>query len=199
MKEDERLLAGFVEGASKLDCVQSIYLFGSLATGEYDAESDMDLLVIVERPRSEDILPELAEIIVDLPLTRDVQPVVTNLYDLDPDFVAHAVSTGVLVFGEPVHIRRGMPEVPATLVRYAASGLPATDRTRLSRLVHGYRSVKRRKGRTYSYRYSGIRDRRGVQVLGPGALLLPPWEARELTRFLDSVGAEYKLITVRSE
>lgn len=52
--------------------VRSLTLFGSKARGDDDAESDVDLLVLTERPLAEGERNEILDVLFDIGLVHDV-------------------------------------------------------------------------------------------------------------------------------
>ncbi len=59
--EKERLLKIIVDRCKKKigEDLVSIILFGSLARGDFDGRSDIDLLIVMENDRKEDILKDI--------------------------------------------------------------------------------------------------------------------------------------------
>lgn len=50
-EEFKDLVFEFAKKVSGIDAVQSVVLFGSLARGEADARSDVDILIVFDSPR----------------------------------------------------------------------------------------------------------------------------------------------------
>jgi predicted nucleotidyltransferase len=73
-----------------------IILFGSLASGRFTAESDIDLAV--EGIAPEDFFAALAEVNRDAPAWVDLKP----LEDLEPRFRERVLSTGECVYAREI-------------------------------------------------------------------------------------------------
>ncbi|MDP6628000.1 MAG: nucleotidyltransferase domain-containing protein [Methanopyri archaeon] len=189
--DDRKVIDEFVERARTLPGLEAIMLFGSLARGDEDKRSDIDLLVIVKAGAQEALVEPLMDIASSVDTDRPVRPVITDLSDYDPDFLQNALREGSVLFGKVVISPDTLALKPYTIISYSLKGMTARGKVAIHRAVHGYRVETRKGGRTYVSERSGLVDKDAVHKLGRGVIALPAEEARGFTRVLEELGASY--------
>lgn len=193
---DKKLLKRFVEKVKDLPHLQCIILFGSMARGEEDKRSDIDVLLVIEEENPKSRLPEIMGIVTSLKPHREIKPVVTNLADYDEEFLQTVIREGKVVWGKVVVTPDRLLLRPYRLISYDLSRLEPSKKVKISRLIHGYRSKKVMDGETKSYVYAGLKDRYDVHVVSKNTVLIPERYARDFLHELDRHGAEYRQRTV---
>lgn len=192
--EDRRFLTRFVQEVRTRIQPKAVILFGSLARGDHRPDSDIDLLVVVDRPDTLPLHRTLARLLTELAPRRDVTALPTNLGDVDPSFLRNVFREGILLDGSLLLTAEGLALRPRSLVSYSLAHLPPGMRVRVSRRVHGFSLKARRGRRRRRYRYPGLLERYGAIALSPSLLLVDSEEARLLERELRALGAR---VTVR--
>ena len=166
--------------------VRAAAVFGSVARGEATEDSDLDLLVVLERPEFEG------------PLYRDLA-VATARHDVDLSMVATDASFSGWdrqfvdsVLRDAVPIKGSLPSVaieqlglePYRIVRYSLRGLQHAEKLRLNRQLFGYATRKTVGRRVYRTSRGGVLAKVGGRSLGRGVVLVPERGATEVDALL---------------
>ena len=182
--EDRDLIDRFLQKLRALPRLEAVVLFGSTARGEAGPDSDIDLLVALDMDDPESLLRRMAAWITELRPHREIRPILTNLKDVDPAFLRNVLREGIVLHGGLVVTERGLALEPRVLLAYDLSTVPAAEKSRVARLVHGY-ATRRRFGRRWrTYRYAGLKEREGNVLVARSALLLRREDAEEFAREL---------------
>ena len=182
--EDRDLIDRFLKKLRALPRLESVVLFGSTARGDAGRDSDIDLLVVLDMDDPESLRGRMAAWITELRPHREIRPVLTNLKDVDPTFLRNVLREGIVLHGGLVLTEKGLALQPRVLLAYDLSAVPAAEKARVARLVHGY-ATRRRSGRRWrTYRYAGLKDREGNDLVARSALLLRREDAEEFAREL---------------
>lgn len=188
--DDRRLIERFLGGLQGIVQAGGVVLFGSLARGEFDRRSDIDLLVIVDHEVPQTLNRKIARMVTALKPHRDINAIPTNLRDLDPSFLRNVFREGVVLQGKFVLTPGHLALTPRVLVSYDLTGLPPGKKVQVSRKVHGFASTKDVGGRRTTYRYEGLKDRYAATVVSPSVLMLSDEDATALIEDLRSAGAK---------
>ncbi len=173
-------------------------LFGSIARGDYDKRSDVDILLIYAR--KEEL--EKDKITLDeIPTLngREVQVVARTIDELrksDKVFLRSVFREGKLLFvKEPIDLEacKLLGLNPYRIFIYSMENLDTKDKKKLLSALYGYSTRKKVGKREYSYTYHGIKD---IQKLGKNSLLVPETSANEVENLLKSYKIEYRSIMV---
>jgi predicted nucleotidyltransferase len=190
-KKDQRIIERFIERVRGLGKVSAVVLYGSMARGDEDRRSDIDIMLVVEDKDPMCILPEVTGIITGLRPHREIRCVLTNLKDYDAEFYKNVFKDGKVLFGKLVLSSDNLALRPYYLVAYDLRGVPQSKKVKIAQKVYGQHSVKRIKGRRYEYHYEGLKDRFGVTVLKKGIIMIPLGEAREFLAKLKKIGVDF--------
>lgn len=189
-------ISEFVEYARKIEKVISIVLFGSIAKGEADKRSDIDLLVILDEKKIEgsETLEGLKRVKRSIEEKgARLELTVMNVEDFrraDKNFVEDIIREGVLLFGKPLVLKtRDLELSPYVIFLYSMKNLTSPDKLKLHRSLYGRRTVKKVKGKKY------ISETRGLieegSKLGSNVIIFPEDKAKEVRAVLNSFGASY--------
>lgn len=189
--EDRTLIQRFLSALEAVPEIEAVVLFGSFARGEAGPHSDIDLLLVVDLPDPGVLRRRIARLIGGLSPHRDLNPVLTNLHDTDPSFLRRAFEEGFVLRGRVVLTPDRLALEPRVLVAYDLSRLAPSEKVRVSRLVHGFRSEKTVKGRRRTYKYPGLRDRYGAEIVSRSVLLAKAADAQRLLKELDELNVRY--------
>jgi predicted nucleotidyltransferase len=172
----------------------SVVLFGSMARGDYDKGSDIDLLLVFEEENPKRHMDWVAGIITELRPHREIRPTFTNLKDVDPSLVREVLREGRVLYGRVVMSPEGAGLRAYKIISYDLRGASSTVRARVARRIYGYESEKEIKGKVKKYTYEGLKSRKDCYVLGKGVVALPQEDAIGFIEFLKRSNVAYKEI-----
>ena len=155
--------------------VRSAVLYGSCARGTAKEDSDIDLLVLVAAKP----VDRLREAVHDVESAFDVN--VSPLFlkpdevdRLDRQFLDSVLREGILLAGEPLTASlRELQLRPIRIVSFDLSRLEPSEKMRLSRLLDGYATVRRRGRKRYERKVDGFLKEVGGWRVGRGAVVVP--------------------------
>jgi len=190
MKDSNRdFLEKLVERLKQIEAFKAAILYGSLARGDEDERSDIDLLLVIDEAKPETRLRDVARIITELNPTMDVRPILANLKDLEPSFLANVRAEGKVLFASPDAILHP-PKSGYVIVKYDLSGIDPSKRSWVSMAIHGYTQSKNTKRGKKKYHYSGI-----GKAIAPGIIKVSWKDLDRLKEILQKAGAKYKILT----
>jgi predicted nucleotidyltransferase len=185
--EQRRLLNRIVKAISPLPGVCAIVLYGSFARGDHGPKSDVDLLILVQRPDQVSLVEErLAEQEFD----RQIQPLVRTLRDLDrtdTGLLRNIFREGRLLFlNGPLDIPAAhlLDLKPVVLYTFNLRGLAQPEKARFNRVLYPHR--------TPAYRYSGLLADLGGIRLSSGCFLLPVEACRKMEHLFRQHGVSFR-------
>lgn len=186
----------FVKRASDLEKVESITLFGSVATGKAKVDSDIDFLVVVSDQRVGKDLTEIANGLEDK-YNKKFQVLIKTkkLEELDPSTIEDISINGILLYGLPLKIKHERLELEPYLVAiYSLAHLPQSEKMKFKRSIFGSESVS---GKTKKYRtvQEGLLKTCGGARLGRGAIIFPS-KHKEIIEQLEYFKVKFKVFTV---
>jgi len=176
-------LSNVVDVISRLPGVVGIFLFGSVARGDYDEYSDYDLLVVFENRASmwRD-WDELFQAVGNLKMNLHVIPeAIEELKNANPVFLEELFEQGKVLFAKsPLEVfPKPLRLKPFSLIFYDMSGLSYRDKMKVSYLLY-----KKRGG-------GAVAEMGGIK-LGEGCILVPSDASDEITDNLNGFGVETK-------
>jgi len=175
-------------------------LFGSMARGDYDKRSDVDILLIYDKKeeleRDKTTLDEIPTL--DGREVQIVARTVDELRESDKVFLRSVFREGKLLFvKEPIDLEIGLEACkllglkPYHIFVYSMENLDNKHKKKLLSALYGYSTRKKVGKREYSYTYHGIKD---IQKLGKNSFLVPETSANEVEKLLKSYGVKYRSI-----
>ena len=195
-KRDQRLVDAFIDKVRTIPNIRGAVLFGSMARGDQDRRSDIDILLVVDDPKPRRFLAQVVHIISELHPHREIQVTLTNLRDRDETFLRTVFNEGKILFGSFLLTAKGIALRPYLLVSYDLSRTDPVKQVRVSRRVHGYISRKKVDGKIKEYRYNGLKGEEGVRLVSQGTVLLPIEIGREFIKELDSMKVKRTTVEV---
>lgn len=175
--------------------IKNIILFGSVATGEYDKKSDIDLFVEVNSETVSDKVEEImkeaekrfsliaekkwAIIGIEMPIRYIVGSLRTYRWK---ELKSEIISTGIGLYGKYVDIKEGLRHF--SLFSYDPSKLNSRKKALFIRKFSGY--SQKRNGKTYST--PGYLNEVGSFKTGKNAILVPIEKSGEVHKFFISFG-----------
>ncbi|MEX2704176.1 MAG: nucleotidyltransferase family protein [Candidatus Freyrarchaeum guaymaensis] len=199
----ERLMTAAFDLARRLSDVEGVelvVLFGSVARGEADRRSDVDIAIILDTHAGDEAKEKVSSIALDVEkeFNVPVQTVITNrrFEKVDSYFVKKLLDEGIILYGRPLLLEGPIVLEPYTIFSYSLRGLSQADKMRVKRVLYGYETRKKVGEKVYVSAFKGVIEEARGKKLGPASLLVPRREAGKLEEILSGLGATYKTINV---
>ncbi|MBW8002907.1 MAG: nucleotidyltransferase domain-containing protein [Planctomycetes bacterium] len=201
-EEFRSLVFKFAKEASKEE-VSYILLFGSVARGDTDRRSDVDLLVVFDTDKDDfedlEARNEVSELALDLEKEYDknVQVIFTNrnFHGLDEYFIKEVMNGGILLYARSPRIEvKGLELEPYTLILYNLKKFSKKEKMKLKRLLYGHTTRKKVKGKTYKSEKIGLVQQLDGKHLGAGVITVPQTKAQSLEKELEKLKLDYRRI-----
>ncbi len=211
VNQDEKMQEEFKEAAfefakkvSDIDIVQSVVLFGSVAKGEADARSDVDILIIFDSPKPISSIRERIEITrisqdLEKKFDKNMQIVFTNReFDkLDRQFIENVFREGIMLYGKTPQVDvEKLKLEPHSLVYFSLRKLGKSDKMKVKKALYGHKTVKKYKNKVYKSEIVGLVEQFGGRRTGIASVLIPAKSTKELVDALERFGVEYELLDV---
>lgn len=199
-EEFEELVFEFAKKASRYKKVAYIFLFGSIAKGEADRRSDIDLLVVFDTDKNDiTTKEEISNLALSLEkkYDRNIQIIFTNKnFDgLDEYFIKEVIHEGILLYGvSPIVEVKGLELEPYTLMLYNLKKFTEKEKRKLKRLLYGHKTKKEVNGKMYRSEKRGLVEVLNGKHIGRGAIIIPKTKAHSLEKELEKVKIAYKRI-----
>jgi len=199
------IIQEFVSRAHEVPNLVSAIVYGSVARGEADRRSDIDMLLIFstehdpERGEEFKIAHEVASGVErKFGATNRFQLVFSNLgLRVDEDFLENLCKEGIVVWGKPLLLDvKKLKLSPQVIISYDLSGLPNYDKLRIHRALYGYRVEREHRGKKYVSESKGLLAEIGGRRLGKAVIMIPKENERYLKKVLDEAKVKYKSLEV---
>jgi len=179
-------LSKIVNVVSKIQGVAGVFLFGSLARGDYDEYSDYDLLVLFEDKASMwQNWDELFQAVGNLRMNLHAIPqTLEELKAANPVFLDELFTHGKVLYAKlPLEVfPKPLKLEPYHLIFYDMSGLNCKDKMKVSYLLY------RKSGGTVT-KMGGIK-------LSESCILVPSSVGKEIIDMLGAFGVEVKKLEI---
>lgn len=203
-EEFKDLIFKFARHAS-MDEVAYIFLFGSVAKGDADRRSDVDILVVLDTfdKDFEDMgakarISELA-LTFEKEYDRGIQVIFTNknYESLDQHFIEEVLKEGMILYAKSPSIEiQGLTIEPYAMIMFTLENLNSRDKMKVKRILYGQKTRKVVKGKSYESVKTGIiQSLQGLRI-GPGAVLLPQKKASILENELKKLKLTLKRVDI---
>jgi predicted nucleotidyltransferase len=194
----------FAIRVSKIRLVEQVILFGSVARGEADRRSDVDIVVILDslKPIAElEEARKVSEIALDVErdLGKPIQLIITNknFEKLDEYFVKQILSEGIVLYGKSICIvHNKLKLAPFAVVNYILEGLSQTEKMRVKRAIYGQTTHKKTKNKIYTTTHEGMLKKAQGEKLGSGSIIVPKNNLHDIEETLKRLGVNYRVIDV---
>jgi len=184
----ESSLSEIVNAIKAVDGVIGITLFGSVARGEADEGSDIDLLVLFE---NEDKMRrnewEVTRRIPSNLFTQSICACPSTLKKMNPVFLQSVLEDGLILYAQhPLVLRSRLANSAACLiVTYSLEDLSQRKKQKVNYELFGRRIAERR--------YLGLVEKLGGRHLGRGCFLIPEEKAEVVLNTLNTHNVKYEL------
>ncbi len=166
---------------SKYGEIESIILFGSLASGKFSEESDIDICVIFKLSTPKNLEGSIFNCFLNLEkeLNRSIQCVFIFPEDInnwDKIFLENILAEGQLLYGNTNYYKtliNALEFKPYQIITLNLRALNSADKMKLKRILYGYKTIKKYSKKTYKYQKKGlIKEIKGIK-LGRGSFIIP--------------------------
>jgi len=180
-----------------------IALYGSVARGEHDKRSDIDILMVYEsREAQERAYEKMMRLLPEL--DAKVQLHETNVEDMeteDRNFIENVFREGLVLMAKPalkIPVERILSLKPFSLFTYSVKGLEQSKIMALRRALYTYRGKKKVGEKEYEYTYNGIVSKYG-RKLGKSCFIVPNEAAKSVRAIFERLNIPYEETTVWAE
>lgn len=179
-------LSEIVNAIKTVDGVMGIILYGSVARGEADEGSDIDLFVLFD---SEDKMRrnewEVTRRIPSSVFAQTICACPSTLEKFNPVFLESVLDDGLILYARyPLVLRSCLANAVACLiVTYSLKDLPQREKQKLNYRLFG--------SEVSGHRYLGLVEQGGGKHLGRGCFLIPREKAQRVLNVLDEAGVKY--------
>ena len=166
---------------SKYEEIESIVLFGSLASGKFNEESDIDICVLFKRNTPKMLENTIFDYFLSLgkDLNRSIQCVFFFLEDInnwDTIFIENILAEGQLLYGNPNYYEiliKTLEFRPYQILTLNLRALNSSAKMKLKRILYGYKTTKKYSEKLYKYKKEGIVKKLQGMKLGRGSFIIP--------------------------
>ncbi len=180
--------------------VKCIIVFGSVARGETDERSDVDVCIIMNRIN--DLSEEqISNKILNLEkkYNKNIQVIFTDkkFEKIDRNLLENILSEGLLLAGEipPISLQK-LELQPFAIIKYDLSGLAHAQKMAIKRELYGQTTFRKHKGKTYKSEKKGLVDKLGAERIGIASLMVNERSAKIIENFLEENGAKIRRIRI---
>lgn len=174
--------------------IQSVVLFGPLASGEkVPSDSKIDMAIIYSK-KDREIIKWIRYLATDRFKLHHLTP--DELKD-KPEVINALSGEGILLQGNPVVLSLDDLELKSKmLISYNTTKLNQNERSKLNRALFGGVSTYLQKGERKKKYYSGLVEKLQVERIGKGVLLVDQQNAKQITKTLTRFKAKWKEIPI---
>ena len=200
----KEVLFKFVREACVED-VANIFVFGSVAKGTADNRSDIDLLVIfdtesedIDRLEAKNRISELA-LSLEREYERALQIIFSNkrLSGLERYFIEKVFNEGILLYSKsPRILIQGLEMESYSLFLYQVNNLDIKERLKVKRVLFGYKTSEKVKGRVYRTEKEGLVAEVGGCRLNSGTIVIPKKNTKRIEEALKEFRVKYKIVDI---
>lgn len=199
------IIQEFVSRAHEIPNLVSAIVYGSVARGDADRRSDIDMFLVFstkhdpERGEEFRIAHEIAsETMRKFGSRSRFQLVFSNLkLQVDEDFLENLCKEGIVVWGRPLLLDvKKLKLSPQIIISYDLSALSNYGKLRIHRALHGYRVEREHKGKKYVSESKGLLAEIGGRRLGRAVIMIPKENERYLKKVFDEAKVKYKSFEV---
>lgn len=194
MKENLTIAIDFADKIKKIKGVLQIILFGSVARGEDNARSDVDIAVVFDNVDKFELARE-----INKDKHERIQLTLVRLKELanETELTGVLSGEGLILYGRPIKIKVNKIGLqPKVLVNYSLRSLPQTEKVKVNRALYGSISKSEFKGKKYKTETKGLANEPGIDKINKGVLLVDRNKSTKVINVLKRFKAEVKEIVV---
>jgi predicted nucleotidyltransferase len=191
------LLKNLVKAFRKNNDIKTVVVFGSVARGDAKEDSDLDLCIVCSKKARKKISDKLLDF--EKHYNKNISVIFTDdkFTDLDRNYIETIVKEGKVLKGQlpEISLNRLALE-PYEVLQYDLNSLSQSDKMRVKRLLYGFTSKKRYKGKVYESRKIGLVKKIGGMRIGRASIMIPVSHVTEVEMALRELGAKLRRYTV---
>ena len=174
--------------------IQSVILFGPLASGEkVPSDSKIDMAIIYSK-KDREIIKWIRYLATDRFKLHHLTP---DDLKKNPDIINALSGEGILLQGNPVVLALEDVELKSQmLIAYNTTELAQNERSKLNRALFGGVSTYLQKGERKKKYYSGMVEKLHVKRIGKGVLLVDRQNTKQITKTLSGFNAKWTEIPI---
>lgn len=141
-EEFKGLISELFFAAQRIPKLRQLVLYGSIAKGEEDRRSDVDLLLVFDTKEDPDrtklarvATAEIGRAFAAAKCERSPQLMLTNLRDVDREFIKNVSKEGIVVWGRPLVLKGEEILKPKVLFEYRVGGKSDPRKVRFYRAL----------------------------------------------------------------
>jgi len=189
----KRILKKITKELSKIADIKVVILYGSFARGEYTSRSDIDLLIITTKRKTQ---RDVQNKIIDLEseIERNIQPTVRTISELqktDSGLLQNIFKEGkILYLKEPAEMPSALllQQKPYLIYSFKISNLSQKDKVRFNRTF--YEQAKK------GYKYNGLLNELAGKKISPGCVIVPISQKEKIEKFFKKFNVSFEQLKV---
>jgi len=189
----KRILKKITKELSEITDVMVVVLYGSFARGEYTSRSDIDLLILTTKQKTQ---KEVQNKVIELEseIDRNIQPTVRTISELkntDSGLLQNIFKEGkILYLGEPTEIPSALllQQKPYLIYTFRINKLNQKDKAKFNRSLY----EQTQKG----YKYKGLLDELGGKKLSSGCVIIPNSQRGKIEKFFKKFNVTFEQLKV---
>ena len=182
LEKIKNIIKNFIDNnVSKYEEIESVVVFGSLASGKFNKESDIDICVLFKRDTSKIMENTIFNYFLSLgkELNRSIQCVFffpEDINNWDTIFIENILAEGQLLYGNSNYneiLIKTLELKPYQIITLNLRLLNNSDKMKLKRILYGYKTSKKYSKKIYRYQKRGlVKELQGIK-LGRGSIVIP--------------------------
>lgn len=189
----KRIFKKIAKEFSEISDIIGIILYGSFARGEYTSRSDIDLLILTSKQKTQ---KEVQNKIMELEseIDRNIQPTIRTVSELqktDSGLLQNIFKEGkILYLREPAEIPSALllQQRPYIIYSFRISKLNQKDKAKFNRSL--YEQIRRK------YKYKGILNELGGKKLSSGCVIIPNSQREKLEKLFKKFNVTFEQLKV---
>ena len=166
---------------SKYEEIENIILFGSLASGRFNENSDIDICILFKPSTSKSMETTIFDHFLNLgkSLNRSIQCIFffpEDINNWDTNFVENILAEGQLLSGNSNYFKiliKALEFKPYQIITLNLRALNSSAKMKLKRILYGYKTSKKYSEKIYRYQKRGlVKELQGIK-LGRGSFVIP--------------------------
>jgi len=189
----KRIFKKITKELSEISDIMGIILYGGFARGEYTSRSDIDLLILTMKQKTQ---KEVQNKIIELEskIDRNIQPTIRTVSELqktDTGLLQNIFKEGkILYLREPAEIPSSLllRQKPYLIYTFRINNLNQNDKAKFNRSLY----EQKRKG----YKYKGLLNELGGKKLSSGCVIIPNSQREKLEKFFKKFNITFEQLKV---
>jgi len=166
---------------SKYEEIENIILFGSLASGRFNENSDIDICILFKPNTPKSMETTIFDHFLNLGklLNRSIQCIFffpEDINNWDTNFLENILAEGQLLTGNSNYneiLIKTLELKPYQIITLNLRALNSSAKMKLKRILYGYKTSKKYSEKIYRYQKRGlVKELQGIK-LGRGSFIIP--------------------------